>query len=188
MPYSSDREKLNQILISTKDIRKNKNILTQIIPELIICIGCQQNMPAHIHDVFDHILETVHGVENDLLLKITALFHDIGKPYTKITTNGVDSFKGHERISKIITGLVLKRLGYDKDFIKQVSTLVKYHDYQIIPTPKGVQEVINIIGDNLMPYFFNFQESDISAHSEVICKSQLPKLYKAKKIYILKEY
>ncbi|MDU5081817.1 HD domain-containing protein [uncultured Tissierella sp.] len=183
MTYSVDRERLNYILGSNKDIKDYKDEILRIIPELIICVDCEQNMPAHIYNVFDHILETVNRVDSDLILRVTALLHDIGKPYKKIVINNVDSFKGHEEVSEIIANLILARLGYDEDFINKVCKLIKYHDYQILPTVEGVKESIDLVGDELISYLFCFQKADLLAHSEQRYKPLLPKLSQAKEIY-----
>lgn len=183
MTYSIDRERLNYILGSNKDIKDYKDEILRIIPELIICVDCEQNMPAHIYNVFDHILETVNRVDSDLILRVTALLHDIGKPYKKIVINNVDSFKGHEEVSEIIANLILARLGYEEDFINKVCKLIKYHDYQILPTVEGVKESINLVGDELISYLFCFQKADLLAHSEQRYKPLLPKLSQAKEIY-----
>ncbi len=183
MTYSADKEKLNYILVSSKDIKDDRDEILRIIPELIICVDCEQNMPYHIYNVFDHILETVNKVDFDLTLKITALLHDIGKPYRKTTVNNIDSFKGHEEASVIIANLILTRLGYEVDFIDKICRLIKYHDYKIIPTVEGVKEGINLVGDELMPYLFCFQKADLLAHSEQRYKPLLPKLNEAKIIY-----
>lgn len=183
MPYSVDREDLNFMLLSCKDIKNCKDEILRIIPELIICTDCEQNMPAHIYNVFDHILETVNKVDCNLILKITALLHDIGKPYRKTVIDSIDSFKGHEEASVIIANLILTRLGYEKDFINKICTLIKYHDYDIISTVEGVKDAINLIGDELMPYLFCFQKADLLAHSQQRYKPRLPKLNEAKEIY-----
>ncbi|WP_406243432.1 HD domain-containing protein [Tissierella carlieri] len=183
MTYSVDRERLNYILCSNKDIKDYKDEILRIIPELIICVDCEQNMPAHIYNVFDHILETVNRVDSDLILRVTALLHDIGKPYKKILINNVDSFKGHEEVSEIIANLILARLGYEEDFINKVCKLIKYHDYQILPTVEGVKESIDLVGDELISYLFCFQKADLLAHSEQRYKPLLPKLSQAKEIY-----
>ena len=188
MPYSADRENLNYILVSSMDIKDYKDEVLRIIPELIICIECEQNMPAHIYNVFDHILETVNRVDFDLILKITALLHDIGKPYRKIVINNIDSFKGHEDASVIMANLILTRLGYEEGFINKICRLIKYHDYKIIPTAEGVKEAIDLVGDELMPYLFCLQKADLLAHSEQRYKPLLPKLNEAKVIYESRNY
>ena len=145
-------------------------------------------MPSHIYNVFDHILETVKGVDFDLLLKISALLHDIGKPYRKVVINNIDSFKGHEDTSIIMANLILRRLGYEDDFINKICTLIKYHDYKIIPTEEGVKEAIDLVGDELIPYLFCLQKADLLAHSKQRYKQLLPKLNEAKVIYESKSY
>ncbi len=183
MPYSADREKLNHILVSSRNIEENRDEILRIIPELIICVDCEQNMPTHIYNVFDHIMETVNKVDFDLMLKLAALLHDIGKPYKKAVVNNIDSFKGHEETSEIIANLVLRRLGYEEEFIKKVCILIKHHDYHIKPTVTGVKEVIHLVGDELAPCLLSLQRADLLAHSPVRYKPILPKLKKARRIY-----
>ncbi|MDU4479598.1 MAG: hypothetical protein E7I90_20220 [Clostridium sp.] len=55
------------------------------MPELIICKNCEHI--AHKYNVYIHTLYVVAGVNNDLILKLAALFDDIGKPYVKKKVN-----------------------------------------------------------------------------------------------------
>jgi tRNA nucleotidyltransferase (CCA-adding enzyme) len=183
MNYSKDRERLNDILLTTTDIRSKKNELLEIIPELIICVNCAQNHPAHIYNVFDHILETVNKVNPYLILKLSALLHDIGKPYKVTIVDNVDRFWGHEEVSSKISRLVLNRLGYKQTFIEELCTLIRYHDHKTLPTIKSVQGTVNLIGNDLVPYLFQLQTADLLSHSESYYKLLLPKLDAAKKIY-----
>ncbi|WP_454053623.1 hypothetical protein [Clostridium sp. Marseille-Q7071] len=83
--YSNDREELNNILIGNDggDILNYGDRILQLIPELIICNHCDHEHRAHKHNVYYHILHVVRGVNKDLVVKLAALFHDIGKPYVK---------------------------------------------------------------------------------------------------------
>lgn len=60
-------------------------LLKNIIPELEEGIGCEQ-LGEHIYDVWDHLLHALqHSADKDwpLEIRISALFHDIGKPKTR---------------------------------------------------------------------------------------------------------
>lgn len=160
------REQLEVILLSDKGIRTLENELISIVPELIVCKSCEQNLPAHHLPVLYHIYEVVDGVKKDITLKLAALFHDIGKPYTKVTINGIDSFKGHEIVSELLADLILQRLDFDKDIRREVSLLIKYHDFDLFPTQDSINDITQKIGKNLVLPLLELQLSDLLAHSE----------------------
>ena len=81
------------------------------MPELEICIGFDQHNPYHEKDVFNHTLDVIDNMENDLILRLAALFHDIGKPETfSLDKNGIGHFYGHNVKSAEITEKIMKRL------------------------------------------------------------------------------
>jgi tRNA nucleotidyltransferase (CCA-adding enzyme) len=183
--YLKDKERLNNLLLTSKDIKNDIGEILDIIPELAICVDCTQNHPAHIYKVLDHILETVNKVESNLMLKLAALLHDIGKPYKKVVVDNTERFWGHEEVSEEIARHILNRLGYEEDLIIKLCTLIKYHDHKTVPTLKSVQDTINLVGDELIPYLFELQTADLLSHSEHYYKLLLPKLNVAKRIYNL---
>ena len=79
MIYSKDRNELVNILLNTKgeEILSYADKILELVPELIICNKCEHEHKAHKYNVYIHILHVVKGVENDLTLKLAALFHDI---------------------------------------------------------------------------------------------------------------
>lgn len=160
------KEHLEDILLSDKRIQALEDELIAILPELIVCKNCEQNLTAHRAPVLEHIYEVVDGVKKDITLKLAALFHDIGKPYTKVTINGVDSFKGHEKISVLLADLILQRLGFENDIRRDVNLLIKYHDFELSPTKESIDDITQKIGANLVLPLLELQQSDLLAHSE----------------------
>ena len=64
----------------------------------------------------------------DLVLRLAALLHDIGKPATrKFEPGGGVSFHHHEMVGAKMTRKRLRELRFDKDTVKQVSRLVELH-------------------------------------------------------------
>jgi len=160
------KKQLEAILLIDKGIQSSEVELLTIVPELIVCKNCEQNMPAHRIPVLYHTYEVVDGVREDITLKLAALFHDIGKPYTKVTINGIDSFKGHEKVSELLADLILKRLGFENNIREDVSLLIKYHDFDLSPTRKSIDDITQKIGTKLVLPLLEFQLSDLLAHSE----------------------
>ncbi|WP_313584533.1 HD domain-containing protein [Lacrimispora sp.] len=160
------REYLEALLLSDKELQLLEDELFIISPELIVCKNCEQNMPAHRVPVLAHTYEVVNGVRKDITLKLAALFHDIGKPYTKRTINGVDSFKGHERVSELLADLILQRLGFEDNVRQDVCLLIRFHDYNLSPTKESIDDITQKIGTKLVLPLLELQLSDLLAHSE----------------------
>jgi len=159
----------------------NVGLLQQIIPELKPCIDCKQNV-YHIFDVFHHILtgyrklenilkdstiicpsysDSIEGYLNDhrkkVLLKISILLHDLGKPACRYNEQGRIRFTGHEKVSgdlalKICTRL--KMSNYDTSYIRLI---VESHSYPLFLfnayqkkslKPKGINRFLNRYQDD----------------------------------------
>lgn len=93
---------------------------------------------------------------SDLILRTAALFHDVGKPATRVF-NGRNSvsFDGHEHVGAHMVRKILKAHGYTKKEIQDVSLLVTHHmrshGYQDVPwTDSGVRSLITDVGDEAM--------------------------------------
>ncbi len=89
-------------------------------------------------DVYEHTLTvleqaivlegTVGAGEPDLVLRLAALLHDIGKPKTRrFEPGGGVSFHHHEVVGAKLTRNRLKALRYPKDVVEDVSQLVELH-------------------------------------------------------------
>lgn len=63
-----------------KQLQLFKPILLIIIPELRECSTCEQNNPYHAHNVLDHSILTVNGMQGETYMKLTMLLHDVEKP------------------------------------------------------------------------------------------------------------
>ncbi len=128
-------------------------LLQYIVPELEEGIGCHQG-GAHKYDVFEHLLGALqHATDKKLstTLRLSALFHDIGKPRTKRTPNNKakPTFYGHEVVGARMTDKIMNRLKYPKDIIEKVVKLIRYHmffsDTELI-TLSAVRRIIANVG------------------------------------------
>lgn len=185
--YSKDREELNNILIGNggEDILDYGDRILQLIPELIICSHCDHEHRAHKYNVYYHILHVVRGVDKDLVVKLAALLHDIGKPYVKKKVKDKVTFIGHQKVSEELGSLVLQRLGYDEKAIRNVSLLIRLHDTKVKGTIEAINDCINIMGQENFERLLILQTSDIEAHSEQYAELIMPRLNRTKEAYNL---
>ena len=121
-----DKE-LNEILLNGM-LRENQEYVIEQIPELKPCVGFDHRHPHHHLDVWGHTLEVVENIKSkDLEIRMAALLHDIGKPFS-YQDEEVRHFHGHPEVSAKMTKEILKRMGYSETFIKDVIYLVSEHD------------------------------------------------------------
>ena len=136
------------------------------MPEFDDAMETTQNNPHHCYGVGEHILHSLSHVRNDKVLRLTMLFHDLGKARTKTTDEkGIDHFYGHAEVSAQIADDVMKRLRFDNDTRHKVIKLVKYHDLKMALTPTGVRKAIVKVGEELFPLLLEVKRADFLAQS-----------------------
>jgi poly(A) polymerase len=121
-------DELRQMLASERprlalELLDAGGLLDVILPELAACKGVKQT-GYHTHDVYGHTLLTVERVPADLIVRLSALFHDVGKP-TTATVDG--AFTGHEVVGAAMARSALERLRFSQKEIEAVVLLVRLH-------------------------------------------------------------
>lgn len=155
-----------------------------VLPEWDDMVGVKQNTPHHKYDVAAHTVHALQNVKNDKVLRLTMLFHDMGKPVMKTTDeNGRDHFKGHAIASEQIAKTVMKRLKFDNDTIRKVTKLVAYHDYRMEPTGPNVRHAMNEIGVELFPYYLAVRLADTKAQSSYERRGKLENIIQIRELY-----
>lgn len=155
-----------------------------VLPEWDDMVGVKQNTPHHKYDVAAHTVHALQNVKNDKVLRLTMLFHDMGKPVMKTTDeNGRDHFKGHAIASEQIAKTVMKRLKFDNDTIRKVTKLVAYHDYRMEPTGANVRRAMHEIGVELFPYYLAVRLADTKAQSSYECRGKLENIIQIRELY-----
>ena len=132
-----------------------------IVPELEEGIGCEQK-GEHIYDVFEHILHALgHAADKGkpLHIRLSALFHDIGKPRTrrwdgtKAGGAGKYTFYGHEVVGARMVAKIMERLKFPKDISEMVAKLVRYHmffsDTEQITLSAVRRTIVNVGRENI---------------------------------------
>ncbi|WP_196832937.1 CCA tRNA nucleotidyltransferase [Mycetocola sp. CAN_C7] len=109
-----------------------------VLPE-IPALRLEIDEHHHHKDVYQHsltVLEQAIGYEEsrnpgqapDLILRLAALMHDIGKPATRrLEPGGAVSFYHHDVVGSKLAKRRLTALRYDNDTIKDVARLIELH-------------------------------------------------------------
>lgn len=109
-----------------------------VIPELP-ALRLEIDEHAHHKDVYEHSLTVLQqaielegsrhpGDAPDLVLRLAALLHDIGKPATRrIEPGGVVTFHHHDVVGSKLAGRRLTALRFDGQTIAAVSRLIELH-------------------------------------------------------------
>jgi poly(A) polymerase len=109
-----------------------------VIPE-IPALKLEVDEHAHHKDVYEHSLTVLQqaidleksrnpGASPDVILRLAALLHDIGKPSTrKIEPGGVVTFHHHDVVGAKLATKRLRNLRFDKETISAVSRLIELH-------------------------------------------------------------
>jgi tRNA nucleotidyltransferase (CCA-adding enzyme) len=144
-------------------------LLKHIIPELSEGIGCIQS-GEHIYDVWEHGLRALqHAADKDwpLNIRLSALFHDIGKPRSRREEGRPGkkqyTFYGHEVIGARMTKKIMERLKFPRKEIELAEKLVRHHmffsDTELI-TLSAVRRIITKIGTENIWLLMNVRECD----------------------------
>ena len=168
---SSERiyEELTKLIMGDRAaevLLEYSDVICEIIPELSLCVGFEQNNPHHIYTVYEHIARSVGACSKDKNIRLCMLFHDIAKPlmYTE-DENGIGHFKGHPEKSTEMAREILIRLHADSDTVKRVCSLIKYHDTRPSATRKSLLKYLSKVGFEDAKLLLDVRRADLSAQS-----------------------
>ena len=111
--------------------------------------------PLHSHkDVLAHTIAVVENTRPERIVRLAALFHDVGKPKTRsFGPGGKVMFHHHEVVGARMTRDRMQRLRYSTDDIEKVSRLVelhlRFHTYKMGWTDAAVRRYVRDAGDLL---------------------------------------
>lgn len=152
-------------------------IIAVVIPELEPIFNVAQNTKWHIYDVWQHTCKAVEQSPKDLALRLTMLFHDVGKAYAKTTDeNGTDHFKGHQKISADYTETALKRLKVPNEIYDRVMYLVPIHDMHIGTDKKKIKKWLTKAGESRLRDLIEVKRADKLAQNPEMTAEELDNL------------
>jgi len=117
-------------------------LAAQFLPELP-ALALEQD-PVHRHkDVLAHTIAVVSKTRPDKVLRLAALFHDVGKPRTRTVGPDGVSFHHHDVVGARMARERMKALRYPSEEMEAVSRLVelhlRFHTYQMGWTDSAVR-------------------------------------------------
>ena len=135
------RDELSKLLLSSNprpglEALVDSGIASIVLPELP-ALRLELDEHHHHKDVYQHTITVVeqaidyekdYGLSNDLVLRLAALLHDIGKPATRrLEPGGAVSFHHHDVVGAKLAKKRLQELRFDNDTIKAVAKLIELH-------------------------------------------------------------
>ena len=182
------REELVKLMLGA-DPRGGLEMMTElglaahVLPELP---ALQLEIDEHHHhkNVYQHtltVLDQAIDLESpagsggpcerpDLVLRLAALMHDVGKPATRrFEEGGVVTFRFHETVGAKMTAKRMKALTFDKDTTKKVARLVelhlRFHGYVDSPwTDSAVRRYVTDAGD-LLQHLHRLTRADVTTRN-----------------------
>jgi tRNA nucleotidyltransferase (CCA-adding enzyme) len=150
------------------------DVITAVIPEFKPSIGLDQRSPYHKYTVWEHTVRAIgFAPENDVKLRRTLLFHDIGKPACmKLDETGRGHFKQHDRVGAEITEKIMKRLRYDTKSISYSTALIANHSKKL-RSRADVKKMMYRIGEELFFALTEMKKCDNSAKNEFVLEENI---------------
>ncbi len=142
------------------ELMRETGLLAEVWPELVEGVGIEQN-EWHAYDVYRHNLETTDAAPpGDVVLRLAALVHDIGKPRTKDGPH----FYRHETVGADMVRGMLGRLRFPRETVEDVDGLVRNHMYVADPglSDAAVRRFVRRVGAPNLARQFALRAADIA--------------------------
>jgi len=134
-------EELTKLMVTADpaagiDLLVRTSVAGQVLPELP-ALRMEVDEHHHHKDVYEHsltvlrqaiALEPRYGLSGDLVLRLAAILHDVGKPKTRtLLPGGKVAFHHHEMVGAKMVRKRLTELRFGKEVVADVSRLVELH-------------------------------------------------------------
>ena len=135
-------------------------LLAEFMPEMLPMVDCTQGA-WHLYDVWMHTLTALDSLPDASRaeLRLALLWHDIGKPATRVETNDAKGvrFTGHATVGATMVADIMARLKFSSDEIRAVTAIVALHmrlgEYRPEANDAAVKRLIRDCGEHLDDLF-----------------------------------
>jgi tRNA nucleotidyltransferase (CCA-adding enzyme) len=147
-------------------------LLARIVPELLESVSFAQNR-YHRWDVWRHTLRCVDAAPPDLVVRLAALLHDVGKPRSAAPKEGApgeNTFYDHEKLGARLATDILQRLKFPRRETERVALLVAEHNWHYLPewNDATVRRVLARIGPEEIPALWMLRRADLNARGRLV--------------------
>ena len=147
---------------------KNLGIFELIIPEFKYTYKFKLGDFKNKNNLFYHIVNTVDFCKRDLITRLSALFHDLGKINTRIIdAKGNSFYYGHEKESALIAEEKLRQLKASKDIIFSVKNIILNHmTVEQDLSVKELKKLIMELGKENLSRLFNLMSANMNSKTD----------------------
>lgn len=146
------------------EIMKDEGILEVSCPEMLEGVGMEQNK-HHAFDVWGHAMACMDACVGDPVLRMAALFHDVGKPRTRAIGEKTNdyTFYDHERVGAEMVEPICTRLKFSNDETARITDLVRHHlfHYSDAWSDAAVRRWIKRVGPNRVEDLYALNRADV---------------------------
>ncbi len=172
------REELTKLILSPhpEEVRTiyELGITAVVLPEFDAMMETPQNTAHHCFDVGNHTVAVMQNVPAERILRLAALFHDVGKPVCRKTDReGTDHFIGHPAVGADMTRQIMARLKFDNATIDDVKRLVLFHDERFPVNRRNVRRFISRLGREAFPDMVVLKRADVLGQSDYMREEKL---------------
>lgn len=163
------RDELYKILTSNNaskgiDMLQKSGLLAEILPEINSLVNYSPLSIRHNKNVFAHTLNVIDKTNNNLILRLSGLFHDVGKLNTlTLEDDGIYRFPKHNIEGAKMSKEILEKLKFDNYTINAVSKLIEHHlvlNVNYMPTRYEIKKLLIEIGEDIIYLLFDLQSAD----------------------------
>ena len=139
---------------------RDTGALFYVLPRLFEAKGVAQSPVFHKYDVMDHCLHACAASPADLVLRLSALLHDIGKP-AALKQSG--KMYEHEKIGEELARKELGDLRFDNKTKNAVAVLIRYHmfDLEGKAKPKTIRRRAVMLGRQAFEKLIALRRADV---------------------------
>lgn len=162
-----DKLLIGEYITEALDLLVKTRIINYYLPEITNLINIIQHKEYHHKDVWEHTKSVIKDTPKNIILRWTALLHDIAKPYTKEIIEGSIHFYQHEELGAKLSEYILRRLKFSNEEIRQITTLIKNHMRPNLYTEKWSDKAVRRLKSDLgglMPKLLRLSKADITSH------------------------